>query len=698
MDQLRSVISHQRVLGSMLVAAAFVAAFLLLGSGVSAMPQLAEHGVTISAAAAPLALTCDIDVDGANDEANQKDLTKACADFAVYDPFHVTWNWDEISISQTADACALFDTNDDGLVNYAVCNQWYNGQLKSAGYPKVYACDNSKPQNCGGATALTNPATTCSVTNTGDDPFSAGAGYPNDTLSDCSVNMADFGGSATFLDVCSYPSASPSSVASDCVYVSATKGNLNVLKDVDPDDTVHNVTTNWNITVTGPTPITASWSGDGSTGIRAVNVGTYTITEAAGANTSLADYDTTWSCTVDGGTPTTGTGATISNVSIAKGQVVACTFKNTRKTGSLQIVKDVIPDDDTTKWSFAASGPWPFTCQITGDGSCEAQTVATGSYTIAETGPANYDASWVCTVNGGAGPSGSDATTTSITVGKNDSVVCTFTNTKRASVQVSKVTVDQSGQPINAGHIFSFQIDAANPPVSPFTLKGGTSATYYVSPNQALSVSEVYDIGEEGWHLLTGPAQTYCQIGATPAGTFSTSGAYPSETYTYGGITPAPGEAVFCQFTNQVSPTAVTLDNMSAAVAGTGVEVTWETAQETANQGFHLWRGTSPSGPDVRLNAAIIPAQNPGGTLGASYAFQDTYQLVPGTTYFYWLEDVDLGGAVTRHEPVSVTYEGPTAVRLAGPRAAGSLPAAWPLAGIALLAIGTAALIRRRAA
>ena len=62
------------------------------------------------------------DTDGANDDSGQKDLTLVCVDFSVANPLHITWNWDRITLrgSKTADACALFDTNNDGLVNYAV--------------------------------------------------------------------------------------------------------------------------------------------------------------------------------------------------------------------------------------------------------------------------------------------------------------------------------------------------------------------------------------------------------------------------------------------------------------------------------------------------------------------------------------------------------------------------------------------------
>ena len=48
------------------------------------------------------------------------------------------------------------------------------------------------------------------------------------------------------------------------------------------------------------------------------------------------------------------------------------------------------------------------------------------------------------------------------------------------------------------------------------------------------------------------------------------------------------------------SPTAVTLDNMQAVAdpAIAQILVTWETAQETDNLGFNLWRGAAPRRPE----------------------------------------------------------------------------------------------------
>ncbi len=68
----------------------------------------------------------------------------------------------------------------------------------------------------------------------------------------------------------------------------------------------------------------------------------------------------------------------------------------------------------------------------------------------------------------------------------------------------------------------------------------------------------------------------------------------------------------------------------------------------------------------LSLNAALIPFQSQGNPGGFVYTWEDRADLVPGTTYYYWLQDVDLSGATTLHGPVSVDYSVPTAVTLTG--------------------------------
>lgn len=80
--------------------------------------------------------------------------------------------------------------------------------------------------------------------------------------------------------------------------------------------------------------------------------------------------------------------------------------------------------------------------------------------------------------------------------------------------------------------------------------------------------------------------------------------------------------------------------------------------------GFNLYRGTSPAGWDRQLNSALIASQGQGSPSGFVYTWTDQTDLTPGVAYYYWLEDVDLGGAVTLHGPVSVDFMVPTAVTL----------------------------------
>ena len=139
---------------------------------------------------------------------------------------------------------------------------------------------------------------------------------------------------------------------------------------------------------------------------------------------------------------------------------------------------------------------------------------------------------------------------------------------------------------------------------------------------------------------------------------------------------------------------AVTLSDFHAVQQGDAVLVTWETASELNNRGFNLYRGTSPDGWDRQLNTALIPSQSQGSPSGFVYTWLDDADLVPGTSYYYWLQDVDTSGALTMHGPVSVDYVGPTAVTLNGVQAspaagAAALPWLWIVAGAgAALALG----------
>ncbi|MDX9955454.1 MAG: GEVED domain-containing protein, partial [Anaerolineae bacterium] len=135
-------------------------------------------------------------------------------------------------------------------------------------------------------------------------------------------------------------------------------------------------------------------------------------------------------------------------------------------------------------------------------------------------------------------------------------------------------------------------------------------------------------------------------------------------------------------------PTAVFLASFAAVPQGESILVTWETAAELQNLGFNLYRAESAAGPWTKLNTELIPAQNPGGTFGASYEWLDT-GVMPDTTYFYRLEDMDVNGASTFHGPVSATATGVTAVSVVTFGARSPLmELALAFAAAAVLAVG----------
>jgi hypothetical protein len=140
--------------------------------------------------------------------------------------------------------------------------------------------------------------------------------------------------------------------------------------------------------------------------------------------------------------------------------------------------------------------------------------------------------------------------------------------------------------------------------------------------------------------------------------------------------------------------TGVMLAGFTAEAQVDHILVTWETNSEIDNRGFNLYRGTSPDGWDRQLNTALIPSQSQGSPSGFVYTWEDRADLVAGTTYYYWLQDVDLSGALTMHGPVSAAFVVPTAVTLSGVSAgaaagAAALPWLWIVAGAGVaLALG----------
>jgi hypothetical protein len=196
-------------------------------------------------AALPVPDSCQIDLDGANDQPGQRDITQFCVDPGVGTPFelHTSASLDIIGLSgsNTADVCTLVDSDADGKANLAVCTTLTSNPA-ALNRIRLFTCSDTAADKCtgsvqinvctGGATCLNSGDcpigqtcaqtfdTACEVSQQATDPFPAGDSYPMDTAVVCAIDLNEFGGvgsAARIIDACSYPSPIPNSDPADCV-------------------------------------------------------------------------------------------------------------------------------------------------------------------------------------------------------------------------------------------------------------------------------------------------------------------------------------------------------------------------------------------------------------------------------------------------------------------------------------------------
>lgn len=107
-----------------------------------------------------------------------------------------------------------------------------------------------------------------------------------------------------------------------------------------------------------------------------------------------------------------------------------------------------------------------------------------------------------------------------------------------------------------------------------------------------------------------------------------------------------------------VGSTVVSFTNLTAIDNGADITVRWNTETEMDNAGFNVYRSTGIEDARTLLNGELIQAR--GNELrGANYAFND-WNVTDGTTYYYWIEDVNLHGKTATHGPVEVSKKART--------------------------------------
>lgn len=452
------------------------------------------------------AFVCQNDVDGANDEPGQKDLTRMCADYSpLPTSIDVNWNWDDSAWSggNTGDGCALFDTDSDGKVNYALCIT-VGGSPAAFISKQLYSCNDSKSDRCAGKIAISSSAaTSCSASVQSTDPFSAGANYPDDTTGSCSVLMSDMSATtADLIDVCSYPSNEPNSDPSDCIVATnAQTGKLEIIKSLVPstDPGLFNLSIDGAILASGV-------GNNGSTGEQVVlasaGSGTaHTFSESAGTGTSLSNYTISVVCKDNNGTGSviSTTGSNPWTVNVVKDKDVVCTITNTRANGTIELKKtwSGTAGQTTLNIGTTSNGTDVANVQTGSSGAAPlttgTKTVNTGTYYVSESGGlADYGSSLACTDNASPVTPG---TNNSLSVVGGHTVICTFTNTRNTgSVKVNKL-FDSDGngtfETSNPG-TFTWSLDGSGTKAMGSTTTGVDTGSHSVSEN---SVSNDHFVG-----------------------------------------------------------------------------------------------------------------------------------------------------------------------------------------------------------
>ena len=165
-----------------------------------------------------------------------------------------------------------------------------------------------------------------------------------------------------------------------------------------------------------------------------------------------------------------------------------------------------------------------------------------------------------------------------------------------------------------------------------------------------------YHHGGGGTFDLTSPRGSSTGNVLNPAGTYSFNGS----------LSVAAGEVVnlttallndtslsqIKSITVELAPTAVTITDFGGQAAwGRGPVLYWQTGDEMALSGFHIWRG-SPAQAETRLTDELIGAS--GALTGNDYTWQDVAPLAWGQRLHYWLEAVEADGSSSFTGPVEV--------------------------------------------
>ena len=333
----------------------------------------------------------------------------------------------------------------------------------------------------------------------------------------------------------------PGDIATCTITNDDDPAQLTLLKKVVNDDGGTAVDTDWTLTATGPETITGS-EGDASITNADVSAGTYTLSESGGPS---GYAEGSWVCTGDGTFDSNN-----STITLGLGESASCEITNDDAAAMLTLTKKVTNDDGgtavDTDWTLTATGPETISGSE-GDASITNAAVDAGTYTLSESGPANYtNEGWSCT---GDGTFDSNNNTISLALG--ESAACEVTNNDDPATLtlLKKVVNDNGGTAVDTDWTLT-----ATGPETITGSEGDASVTSASVDAGTYTLSESGPSGytNQGWNCTGDGIQSGNQI------------------------TLGLGESASCEVTNTDDPISLTLTKTVVNDdGGTAVDTDW---------------------------------------------------------------------------------------------------------------------------
>jgi len=444
------------------------------------------------------------------------------------------------------------DDDADGTLN--------NTQIFSSGViPGTYTVTEGDPTSFGYALTSLN----CNVTGTGS------SATPNPGGRSVSITIGSTGGANV-----------------TCTFVNTLQTGTIELKKVwsgTGGQTTLNIGTTAGGTDVASTQTGANGTTPLTTGAQTVNAGTYYVSETGG----LANYDSVLACTDNGSPVTPGTN---NSLSVAATHAVVCTYTNTRQTGTIIVKKVMVGGTDTFSYTGTPNGSIS-----TNNGTIQA-TVDTGQYTSTEGTKSGWDLTDI-TCNDANSTQNVGSRVATFNVEKDETVTCTFTNTKRGHIIVDKVTV---------GGDTTFSFDASggtDPAYVDFTLTGVQTPNDQTLKPGGYSVTETVP---DGWDLSSVSCVSSIQ-----------------DTEVDTALELDAGETITCTFNDTKIPT-LTVNKILVPSSDSG-KFNLQIDSVTAGTGANVGDGGTTGAVEVSIGGHIV-----GETAGTATTLSDYTTVIGG--------------------------------------------------------------------